>query len=346
MESMSDNYSFKVYITHFTPPKTTFLNKVKDFILPRCNTAYLRSWARLLKHRTRGHQPWKKDVMTQVRANDYPNRYKYLSKVLDELASLKVNQLVINIFSNSNEVELELAKIGNYSKVKFHYFTKYNKMNVFNNSPWVYDDERSPWLLTWEHKSVLKRDLIDSDKNTLFLYIENDMKFTQVNLDYWLKAKSQLAGTSLIPSFVRIEESVNSSQWVAIDHFGGRPSTYKNLPKYSTADEVYVQLDNPYCACYLLDKELATEFVNSKAFDEKTSRELTWWDIGARAAMGLGFVNPPTGFKSRHVVPVKKADNYYQIKEEAKLHHLPNIYSQVVASSNNYLVVDKIIIDE
>jgi hypothetical protein len=219
-------------------------------------------------------------------------------------------------------------------------------MNVFNNSPWVYDDERSPWLLTWEHKSVLKRDLIDSDKNTLFLYIENDMKFTQVNLDYWLKAKSQLAGTSLIPSFVRIEESVNSSQWVAIDHFGGRPSTYKNLPKYSTADEVYVQLDNPYCACYLLDKELATEFVNSKAFDEKTSRELTWWDIGARAAMGLGFVNPPTGFKSRHVVPVKKADNYYQIKEEAKLHHLPNIYSQVVASSNNYLVVDKIIIDE
>ena len=342
----SETFNLNVYITHFTPPKTTFLNKVKDFILPRCNTAYLRSWARLLKHRTRGHQPWKKDVMTQVRANDYPNRYKYLSKVLDELASLKVNQLVINIFSNSNEVELELAKIGNYSKVKFHYFTKYNKMNVFNNSPWVYDDERSPWLLTWEHKSVLKRDLLDSDKNTLFLYIENDMKFTQKNLDYWLKAKSKLVGTSLIPAFVRVEESLNSNQWVAIDHFGGRPSTYKNLPKYSTADEVYVQLDNPYCACYLLDKELATEFVNSKAFDEKTSRELTWWDIGARAAMGLGFVNPPTGFKSRHVVPVKKADNYYQIKEEAKLHHLPNIYSQVVASGNNYLVVDKIIIDE
>jgi len=252
--------------------------------------------------------------MTQVRANDYPNRYKYLSKVLDELANLKVNQLVINIFSNSKEVESELAKLGSYSKVKFHYFTKYNKVNVFNNSPWVYDDERSPWMLTWEHKSALKRDLIDSDENTLFLYIENDMKFTQKNLNYWLKAKSKLVGTSLIPAFV--------------------------------TGEVYVQLDNPYCACYLLDEELANEFVNSKAFNEKTSRELTWWDIGARAAMGLGFVNPPTGFKSRHVVPVKKAGNYYQIKEEAKLHHLPNIYSQVVASSNNYLAVDKIIIDE
>lgn len=342
----SETFNLNVYITHFTPPKTTFLNKVKNFIFPRCNTAYLRSWARLLKHRTRGHQPWKKDVMTQFRANDYPNRYKYLSKVLDELASLKVNQLVINIFSNSNEVELELAKIGHYSKVKFHYFTKYNKMNVFNNSPWVYDDERSPWLLTWEHKSVLKRDLIDSDKNTLFLYIENDMKFTQANLGYWLKAKSKLVGTSLIPSFVRVEESVNSSQWVAIDHFGGRPSTYKNLPKYSTADEVYVQLDNPYCACYLLDKELATEFVNSKAFDEKASRELTWWDIGARAAMGLGFVNPPIGFKSRHVVPVKKAGSYYKIQDDAKLHHLPNLYCQVDDIEKKFLPADQIIEDK
>lgn len=346
MSTETSLYKLNVYITHFVPPKSNIFTKVKQFITSRCNTSYIRSWARLLKYRTRGHQPWKKDAMTQVRANDYPNRYKYLSKVLDELANLKVNQLVINIFSNSNEVELELAKIGNYSKVKFHYFTKYNKMNVFNNSPWVYDDEKSPWMLTWEHKSALKRDLIDSDENTLFLYIENDMKFTQANLDYWLKAKSKLAGSSLIPAFVRVEESMNSNQWVSIDHFEGKPSTFKNLPKYSTADEVYVQLDNPYCACYLLDKELATEFVNSKAFNEKTSRELTWWDIGARAAMGLGFVNPPTGFKSRHVVPVKKAGNYYQIKEEAKLHHLPNIYSQVVSSSNSYLAVDKIIVDE
>jgi len=346
MSTENSLYKLNVYITHFVPPKSNMFTKVKQFITSRCNTSYIRSWARLLKYRTRGHQPWKKDAMTQVRANDYPNRYKYLSKVLDELANLKVNQLVINIFSNSKEVESELAKLGSYSKVKFHYFTKYNKVNVFNNSPWVYDDERSPWMLTWEHKSALKRYLIDSDENTLFLYIENDMKFTQKNLNYWLKAKSKLVGTSLIPAFVRVEESMNSNQWVSIDHFGGKPSMFKNLPKYSTAGEVYVQLDNPYCACYLLDEELANEFVNSKAFNEKTSRELTWWDIGARAAMGLGFVNPPTGFKSRHVVPVKKAGNYYQIKEEAKLHHLPNIYSQVVASSNNYLAVDKIIIDE
>jgi hypothetical protein len=284
--------------------------------------------------------------MTQVRANDYPNRYKYLSKVLDELADLKVNQLVVNIFSNSNEVELELAKFGNYSKVKFHYFTKYNKMNVFNNSPWVYDDERSPWLLTWEHRKTLREDLILADGNSLFLYIENDVKFNQANLDYFVRSRNELLKNGLIPSFTLIEKISDTSEEISVSQFGGRPSRFKDMPKLEVVDEIYVQLDNPYCACYLLDKELATEFVNSKAFDEKTSRELTWWDIGARAAMGLGFVNPPTGFKSRHVVPVKKADNYYQIKEEAKLHHLPNIYSQVVASSNNYLVVDKIIIDE
>jgi hypothetical protein len=339
----SETFNLNVYITHFTPPKTTFLNKVKDFILPRCNTAYLRSWARLLKHRTRGHQPWKKDVMTQVRANDYPNRYKYLSKVLDELASLKVNQLVINIFSNSNEVELELAKIGNYSKVKFHYFTKYNKMNVFNNSPWVYDDERSPWLLTWEHRKILRENVISADRNSLFLYIENDVKFTQRNFDYWIRSRNELLKTRLIPSFTIIEKISDTSEEISVSQFGGKPSSFKNMPKLEVADEVYIQLDNPYCACYLLDKELATEFVNSKAFDEKASRELTWWDIGARAAMGLGFVNPPNGFKSRHVVPVKKAGSYYKIQDDAKLHHLPNLYCQVDEIEKKFLPVDQII---
>jgi hypothetical protein len=284
--------------------------------------------------------------MTQVRANDYPNRYKYLSEVLDELAKLKVNHLVVNIFSNSNEVELELAKIGNYSKVKFHYFTKYNRMNVFNNSPWVYDDDKSPWLLTWEHRNYLKRDLVNSNENTLFLYLENDMKFSQENLDYWINAKANLTGTLLIPAFVRVEEIVGSNQWVAIDHFGGKPSIFKNLPKHSAAEEIFVQLDNPYCACYLLDKELAAEFVNSKAFDEKASRELTWWDIGARAAMGLGFVNPPTGFKSRHVVPVQKVGQYYKIQDDAKLHHLPNLYCQVEEIKKNFLPVNQIIEDK
>jgi hypothetical protein len=342
----SETFNLNVYITHFTPPKTTFLNKVKDFILPRCNTAYLRSWARLLKHRTRGHQPWKKDVMTQVRANDYPNRYKYLSKVLDELASLKVNQLVINIFSNSNEVELELAKIGNYSKVKFHYFTKYNKMNVFNNSPWVYDDERSPWLLTWEHRKILRENVISADRNSLFLYIENDVKFTQRNLDYWIRSRNELLKTRLIPSFTIIEKISDTSEEISVSQFGGKPSSFKNMPKLEVADEVYIQLDNPYCACYLLDKELATEFVNSTAFDEKTSRELIWWDIGARAAMGLGFVNPPGGFKSRHVVPVKKAGIYYKIQDDAKLHHLPNLYCQVDEIEKKFLPVDQIIEDK
>lgn len=346
MNTETSLYKLNVYITHFVPPKSNIFTKVRQFITSRCNAAYLRSWARLLKYRTRGHQPWKKDAMTQVRANDYPNRYKYLSKVLDELANLKVNQLVINIFSNSKEVELELAKLGNYSKVKFHYFTKYNKMNVFNNSPWVYDDERSPWMLTWEHRTILRENLGFADGNSLFLYIENDVKFTQRNLDYWVRSRNELLKNGLIPSFTLIEKISDSSEELSVSQFGGKPSRFMDMPKLDVADEVYVQLDNPYCACYLLDEELANEFVNSKAFNEKTSRELTWWDIGARAAMGLGFVNPPTGFKSRHVVPVKKAGNYYQIKEEAKLHHLPNIYSQVVASSNNYLAVDKIIIDE
>ena len=79
----TSNYTLNVYITHFTPPKKRRTDWIKYFITSRANVGYLRSWARVIKHGTRGNQPWKKDVMTSVRAKDYKNRYKYLSEVLE-----------------------------------------------------------------------------------------------------------------------------------------------------------------------------------------------------------------------------------------------------------------------
>jgi len=341
----TSNYTLNVYITHFTPPKRKRTDWIKYFITSRANFGYLRSWARLLKHGTRGNQPWKKDVMTSVRAKDYKNRYKYLSEVLTELNKIKVRNININIFSNSNEVKIELAKLNQLNNLRFYIYEKYSKMNVIHNSPWINNDSKSPWLLTWEHKKIMLNDINEGNEHSLFLYIENDMKFTQKNLSYWLEAREKLKDTRLIPSFVRVEYSDIRNEWLAIDHFGGYSARYSDLAKYESEQEIFIQLPNPYCAAFLLDLKLAKEYSNSQAFNEKNSREITEWDIGARAAMGLQFVGIPQNFTSRHVVSVERAGDYYEISSSSILHHLPNLYSQVNQLEKNFLSINHVILN-
>jgi len=342
----SNQFDLNVYITHFTPPQSKKINWIKYFITSRANVSYLRSWARLLKHGTRGNQPWKKDIMTSVRAKDYKNRYKYLCEVLDELNKLNVKKLNISIFSNSDEVKTELAKLGQLNNIRFYFYEKYCKMNIIHNSPWIYNNLESTWLLTWEHKKIMLDDIKIAGQNSLFLYIENDMKFSQKNLDYWLDAREKLKETKLVPSFIRVEYSDIRRDWLAIDHFGGSSSQFSDLPKFETSEDIFIQLPNPYCAAFLLDLTLAIEYSNSKAFTEKDSREISGWDIGARAAMGLQFVDIPENFTSRHVIPIEKAGEYCKIFDSAVLHHLPNLYCQVTQIEKNYLAINHVVLNK
>jgi hypothetical protein len=97
---------------------------------------------------------------------------------------------------------------------------------------------------------------------------------------------------------------------------------------------------------YLLDLPLAIEYSNSKAFTEKDSREISGWDIGARAAMGLQFVDIPQNFTSRHVIPVEKGAEYCEILGSAVLHHLPNLYCQVPQIEKNFLSIHHVVLNK
>lgn len=335
----SKNYDLNVYITYFTPPKKKNKDWIKYFISSRANVNYLRSWARLFKHGTRGNQPWKKDAMTDVRSRDYKNRYIYLSEVLNELNRIDVNTIVINIFTNSIEVEAELIKLNMTKNVKVYLYEKYSKMNSLHNSPWILNDLESPWLLTWEHKQILLEDIENGNENSLFLYIENDVKFTQSNLDYWLQSRKLLDNTKLIPSYVRVEFSDRQNCLVAIDYLSGRASRISELPQFKIYEKIYVQLNNTYCGTNLMDLKIAKEYANSKVFSEVESRDLIWWDIGARASMGVQFLEVPHNFTSRHVVPVEEDDGHYKVLVSAILHHLPNLYCQVADIEKRLLPV-------
>ena len=338
-------YDLNVYITHFKTPHRKHFSWIMSFIQLRLNIQYFRSWLRLIKHGTRGYQFWKKDIMTDVRYQNDSKRDEYLFEVVKELNSLNVNNIKINIVCNSRDVQSNFEKNTKFNNIEFHIHKKYNKFNFIHNSPWEVKNKKSPWLLTWEHKQIILKDMKYAKNNTLFLYLENDIKFTQHNLEYWLSHRENLSKRGLLPSFTLVEYSKKRNAWVSVSEFKSVPIKFSDLKSTNIDEKIYINLNNPYSASFLMDLEMVIEYSKSKAFNEIDSRILSSWDIGARAAMGLAFVNVPKNFNSRYVIPANLQNGFFQLEEHALLHHLSNLYSQNNVLEKKLLMIKKFIID-
>jgi hypothetical protein len=132
---------------------------------------------------------------------------------------------------------------------------------------------------------------------------------------------------------------------VSVSEFRNSPLKFDDLKSIKIDLVDYVNLNNPYCASYLMDLEMVKEYSQSQAFSEVTSRYICSWDIGARSAMGLTFVAIPQNFSSRTVVPVYKKGTVYTIEPGALLEHLTNLYSKVPTIETNMLDINHLIIE-
>jgi hypothetical protein len=179
----------------------------------------------------------------------------------------------------------------------------------------------------------------------IILHIGTEKTGTTTIQEFFSANRSILNENNLVPSFTLAEVSSRRNELISVSQFGGKASKLSELSSYNSKGNLFVQLANPYCACYLMDLKLAKEYANSRAFTEKESRDLTWWDIGARAAMGVQFLDVPKNFTSRHVVQIEKKDEYCKISNSAVLHHLPNLYCQVEEIEKTLLAIDKIILN-
>ena len=107
------------------------------------------------------------------------------------------------------------------------------------------------------------------------------------------------------------------------------PVKLKDRPFMVLGDYAFTCVHNPYCAGFILDKDLAREYVNSHSFKLKRScwedPEVAHFGVRERAAMGLTFENAPAPFPHRIVVPVSKSSRL--APECTWLRHLPNNYA-------------------
>jgi hypothetical protein len=88
------------------------------------------------------------------------------------------------------------------------------------------------------------------------------------------------------------------------------------------------------------------KYLSSKAFTEKDSREISSWDIGPRASMGLEFADLPRNFTSRYIIPIEKGTESREILDSAVLHHRLNLYFQVVQISRNLLLIHHVVLSK
>ncbi|MFO1161094.1 MAG: hypothetical protein U1E60_19790 [Reyranellaceae bacterium] len=183
----------------------------------------------------------------------------------------------------------------------------------------------NPFDLAWQHKPIIaERFLGPTDSGfTHFLYLEDDIRFSFQNFEYFIAAREQLRDAGLLPAFVRTEWSEVAGGLVATDCFW--PVYVPFQSSLRACDTLFLNMPNPYNPCFVLDRELACEHLASPLSDRLASSRLVASGIRERAAMGLCLENVPESFKARYVVPVSTDSN--QVPSWARVRHLQGTYA-------------------
>ncbi len=256
-------------------------------------------------------------VMVCITFHYDTGRLGYLSRVLKSLSQFMVERMHIVIITNTTNFE-EVKMISQLSHA-------YNggpvacEVRIFPHLP-------HPFMLTWSHKQVLAETFSAPDNPyDYFVYLEDDIQFSFQNFCYFLDYREALRPTGLLPSFLRVEYSRDLVSMVSSDCCG-EPYRVPLAKTVRVGDLVFANAGNPYNAMYVLDRELAAEYMASVSFDVAASVNITDWCLRERAAMGLTFERIPPDFTWRYVVPISLESRLNP--SFCWIYHLPNNYAE------------------
>ena len=242
-------------------------------------------------------------------------RLAFLAEVLRSLSEFAVTAMSVIVITNTSSDD-ELALLRRLCAEIFP--VTIARSAVFGNLPHPFD-------LAWSHKTVLAQEFAtgNDSRYTHFIYLEDDIRLSFANFCYFVEFREDLRHIGLLPSFVRIEWCAAFGGFVASDAFW---PVYVPVQSHLCLDDtIMVNMPNPYNPCFILDIELAQEYVQSRSFDHKESQSVCRWGVRAAAAMGLCLENVPPPFQTRYVVPVSRQTG--TVAAFARISHLPNNYA-------------------
>lgn len=244
-----------------------------------------------------------------------PSRLIHFAEVIRTLAEFPVKSLTVMILTNTNhnhELDILRSLVAPYN-IKNHYFTIKTAQDLY-----------SPHDLCWAHRTILKEYFcVQQSEYTHFIYHEDDTRFSYQNFCYFLHGRECLRSLGLLPSFVRVEFNQEKSRYYSTDQ--QQQMSFHNRPSIDNGQAIFVPVDSVYNAIYILDHELAYEFISSRSFDMEKSREISYWGTLERATLGLSAENIPAGYLSRYVVLVNKGNR--SPTSASWIYHLPNNYT-------------------
>ena len=248
------------------------------------------------------------------------SRITYLASVLRSLADFPVSELRVVIITNT----LDPSNLHILSALGSEVL---QKDSVFVRTS---GELAHPFELAWCHKSLIRDEFLMASwgNPTHFIYLEDDMQLSFNNFAYYVTYSRILGPRRLIPSFLRTEFNADRGGFVNVDNV--KPMRLKNEPAVQVGEYAFVNPRNPYTACFILDRELAAEYVETKSFQLKTSSDVCNWGVRERAAMGLCHEAIPNGFRCRLVVPVDRVKK--RVPTGAWITHLPGNYSAKLVS--------------
>jgi hypothetical protein len=249
-------------------------------------------------------------------------RLRYLFEVVRALCEYPVEALEVVVVTNTDS-EAALEQIKNVCAPLFTHFPSRptsRKALLIESFPKLSD----PWILPWSHKHLISdRFLYQDSAYTHFIYVEDDVRISFDNFCYFVRYREMLKNVGLIPSFQRVEYNNADNHLYLLDQVGAADFSTRN--SVSLDGYAFVNPDFPFNAMFILDRELALEYVGTQSFDRKRSKVAKPdWDVACRAAMGLCFEDPPQGFSGRYVVPVDPVSLIAPCW--SLVYHLPNNY--------------------
>ena len=242
-------------------------------------------------------------------------RVCFFAEVLRSLAEFPVSAMHVTILTNTLEDdELDLLRrlcseilTGKVTSIESH-------TNLSN-----------PWHLTWCHKPMISKQFLgdSDDEYTHFIYLEGDIRLSFVNFCYFVEFREALRNYGLLPSFIRMEYRTAVAGFTTSDVFW--PVYVPTQSHLLIGDLVFVNMPNPYNPFFIMDRELAAEYVQTPSFDREGSLSRCRWAVADRSAMGLCLENVPPPFQTRYVVPVSTQTD--MVLPAARVSHLPDNYA-------------------
>ena len=192
----------------------------------------------------------------------------------------------------------------------------------------INDNDLDKGYLTWKCRSLMEKQKNDYE---YFSYLEHDIKFTEDNLQYWLKYQDQLDKKNYHVGFLIYEKNNSDNQNYSI-HIVRKLNRYLNIEgkKFVIND-----LEN-YCCFWIYNKDQFHKFLKSKWWSFKKRAHNFRHNYGITERSSIGFHSLNMNYFKATLLP--EIDN--QPDPNCFIEHMTNNYYEKFSEFKNQNYMD------